>query len=101
MLVHSAAHPNVRLFITHGGLLSKQESVHRGVPVVGIPIYGDQALNMARVVSAGLGVLLQFTNVTTESVLWAVQEVLENPRYSMFLRIVFEMTLICFTCILP
>jgi glucuronosyltransferase len=72
----------VRLFITHGGLLSKQEAVHRGVPMVGIPIYGDQALNMAKIVSAGLGVLLESKNITTGSVLWAVQEVLENPRYS-------------------
>jgi glucuronosyltransferase len=77
MLVNSSAHPNVRLLITHGGLLSKHEAVHRGVPMVGIPIYGDQALNMAKVVSAGLGVLLEFRNITTG----AVQEVLENPRY--------------------
>lgn len=82
MLVNSTAHPNLRLFITHGGLLSKQEAVHRGVPMVGIPVYGDQALNMAKVVSAGLGVSLDFKNITTGSVLWAVQEVLENPRYS-------------------
>jgi glucuronosyltransferase len=72
----------VRLFITHGGLLSNQEAVHRGVPMVGIPIYGDQAFNMAKVVSAGLGILLEFKNVTTESILWAVQEVLENSRYT-------------------
>jgi glucuronosyltransferase len=71
----------VRLFITHGGLLSKQEAVHRGVPLVGIPIYGDQAFNVVKIVSAGLGVLLEFKNVTTGSVLWAVKEVLENPRY--------------------
>lgn len=50
--------------------------------MVGIPIYGDQALNMAKIVSAGLGVLLESKNITTGSVLWAVQEVLENPRYS-------------------
>jgi len=71
----------VRLFITHGGLLSTQETVSRGVPVVGIPIYGDQMLNVVRIVSAGLGVLLEFRNITTDSVNWAVREVLENPRY--------------------
>lgn len=36
------AHPNVKLFITHGGLLSCTESIIRGKPVVGIPIFGDQ-----------------------------------------------------------
>jgi UDP:flavonoid glycosyltransferase YjiC (YdhE family) len=48
---------------------------------VGIPIYGDQMLNVVRIVSAGLGVLLEFRNITTDSVNWAVREVLENPRY--------------------
>lgn len=36
------AHKNVKLFITHGGLLSCTESILRGTPVVGIPIFGDQ-----------------------------------------------------------
>jgi glucuronosyltransferase len=80
LFIVSAAHPNLKLFITHGGLLSKQEAVHRGVPMVGIPVYGDQAFNMAKVVSSGLGIVLEFQNVTTESILWAILEVLENPR---------------------
>lgn len=39
------AHRNVKLFITHGGLLSCTESILRGKPVVGIPIFGDQMVN--------------------------------------------------------
>jgi glucuronosyltransferase len=77
----SVAHRNVRLFITHGGLLSTQESVSRGVPVVGVPIYGDQKLNMLKTVSAGMGVHLEFKNVTADSLTWAITEVIENPRY--------------------
>ncbi|PNF23058.1 UDP-glucuronosyltransferase 2B30 [Cryptotermes secundus] len=75
------AHPNVRLFMTHGGLLSTQEAVVRGIPIVGIPIYGDQGYNLAKIVSAGIGIKLDVANITTESVLWAVNEVLNNPRY--------------------
>jgi UDP:flavonoid glycosyltransferase YjiC (YdhE family) len=48
---------------------------------VGIPVYGDQKLNMLRTVSAGMGVMLEFENVTTDSLTWAITEVIENPRY--------------------
>jgi UDP:flavonoid glycosyltransferase YjiC (YdhE family) len=70
--------------MTHGGLLSTQEALNRGVPLVGIPVFGDQLLNMARAKSAGYGVMLSFHNITTESVTWALTEVLENNRYLIF-----------------
>ncbi|XP_021934412.1 UDP-glucuronosyltransferase 2B20-like [Zootermopsis nevadensis] len=74
------AHPNVKLFITHGGLLSKQEALTRGVPLLGIPIYGDQHLNMRKAVNSGYGILLEFENITTDSVLWAIESALQ-PRF--------------------
>lgn len=39
------AHENVKLFVTHGGLLSCTESILRGQPIVGIPIFGDQLVS--------------------------------------------------------
>ena len=60
-LVCPVAHPNIRLFITHGGLLSTQETMQRGVPLLGIPIFGDQSLNMNRAAAAGCGLVIQFT----------------------------------------
>ncbi|PNF23046.1 UDP-glucuronosyltransferase 2B30 [Cryptotermes secundus] len=75
------AHPNVRLFITHGGILSMQEAINRGVPLLGIPIFGDQSMNMRKAVSAGYGVMVEFSNVTEESLTWAIREILEVPKY--------------------
>lgn len=75
------AHKNVRLFITHGGLLSCTEAVFHGIPIIGIPIFGDQLLNMARVVSAGWGLQVLYNNVTEESLSWALREILSNPQY--------------------
>ncbi|GFG31894.1 hypothetical protein Cfor_10048 [Coptotermes formosanus] len=75
------AHPNVRLFITHGGLLSTQEAIHRGVPLLGIPIFADQSLNMNRAVTAGYGLMVGLQNVTMESLLWGITEIIENPKY--------------------
>jgi glucuronosyltransferase len=67
--------------MSHGGLLSTQEALNRGVPVVGIPVFGDQAMNMAWAQSAGYGVMLSVHNITKSSVSWALREVLENDRY--------------------
>jgi UDP:flavonoid glycosyltransferase YjiC (YdhE family) len=43
----------------------------------------DQHLNMARAVSAGYGIQLDYANITKESLNWALKEILENSRYSL------------------
>lgn len=75
------AHPNVKVFITHGGLLGTQEGVHRAVPMLGIPIYADQHLNMNKAVLGGYAVKLYFPNITESSFRWALEELLNNPQY--------------------
>lgn len=72
------AHPNVRLFITHGGLLSSTEAIYFGVPIIGIPVFGDQFLNMARAVSNGYGIQVSYTNLTETSISWALNTMLSN-----------------------
>ncbi|CAO1424279.1 unnamed protein product [Diamesa tonsa] len=73
------AHPNVKVFITHGGLLGTTEAVVEGVPVIGIPIYGDQQLNIQKAAAAGYGVVLDFNTITEESITNSLNEVLNNP----------------------
>lgn len=75
------AHPRVKLFITHGGLLGTQEGIHHGVPMLGIPIYGDQHINTDRAALQGNAIKLQFSNVTVESLRWAISELMHNPSY--------------------
>jgi glucuronosyltransferase len=70
----------VRLFITHGGQLSSLEAITRGVPLIGVPVFADQKLNMLKAVLSGYGLLIDFNNVTTESLNWAIQEVIESPK---------------------
>lgn len=36
------AHPNIKVFITHGGLFGTQEGVYNAVPMLGMPFYCDQ-----------------------------------------------------------
>ncbi|XP_069682304.1 UDP-glycosyltransferase UGT5-like [Periplaneta americana] len=74
-------HPKVRLFMGHGGLLGTIEAVYAGVPMVGIPMVGDQPMNIKAVVTSGMGVYLGYSNITKESVLYALHTVLDQPSY--------------------
>lgn len=38
-------------FVTHGGINSIYEAAYHGVPVAGVPIFGDQPDNVAKAVS--------------------------------------------------
>jgi glucuronosyltransferase len=62
-------------------VLSIQEDIHRGVPLLGIPIFGDQNLNMNKAVIAGCGLMIRFKNVSMESLLWGIREMIDNPKY--------------------
>lgn len=75
------AHPNVKLFISHGGLLSVMETVYHAVPIIGIPIFGDHFVNMFRAQSAGYGLTVAFANITEESITWSIDEILNNDRF--------------------
>ncbi|XP_308743.4 UDP-glycosyltransferase UGT5 [Anopheles gambiae] len=75
------AHPNVRLFITHGGLLSTTESLYHGVPVIGIPVFGDQYLNMAKAERTGYGLLLPYQDISEERLAHAIERILREPSF--------------------
>lgn len=75
------AHPNIRIFITHCGRMSSIEAAYRGVPVVGIPFFLDQKSSAKKFLAKGLGVTLDYTTLTKESILSAVREILNNDSY--------------------
>lgn len=74
------AHPNLKLFITHGGLLSTMELIYFGKPLVGIPVVGDQHLNMKLAVSKGYGESVPYQSLNGESFQNAVEKVLNYSR---------------------
>ncbi|KAG5670630.1 hypothetical protein PVAND_000878 [Polypedilum vanderplanki] len=75
------AHPNVKAYICHGGLLGTTEAVYEGVPVLGIPIFGDQKTIMAKAVTRGYGLQVYFKDVSEETIGSALDELLNNPMY--------------------
>lgn len=73
------SHPNVKLFITNGGSFSMLEAVHFAVPVIGIPMCGEQNLNIARAVHNGYAHFLDYDNLTEYTLRKTIEEVLYNP----------------------
>lgn len=76
-------HPNVKLFFGHGGKGGITEVKFYGVPMVGLPIFADQPMNMQEIVDKGYGLSISHDTTLTEEVIYAaVKEVLENPSYT-------------------
>lgn len=55
-------HPNVKVFITQGGLQSIEEAIFANVPMVGLPFFADQLGNIQAVVEKQIGILVSPEN---------------------------------------
>ncbi|KAK9890921.1 hypothetical protein WA026_012262 [Henosepilachna vigintioctopunctata] len=75
------AHPNLKLFITHGGLLSLIEAIHHGVPLLSIPVRGDQKLNAAIAEKMGYAIKIIYDDFEENKFKNALDELLANPVY--------------------
>ncbi|XP_025262697.1 UDP-glucuronosyltransferase 1-3-like [Camponotus floridanus] len=75
-------HKNTRGFITHGGGLGTQESIYCGVPMIGIPLFGDQRINIQNYVNKKVAVAFEsIYDVTEEKLTSALNKILKDPSY--------------------
>lgn len=75
------AHPNVILFITHGGLFSVQESIYNGIPMLVIPFFNDQFKNAERAVREGYALSTKMTEINETSLNLYIEQLLSVPSY--------------------
>jgi len=61
-------------------MLSSQEAIYHGVPIVGMPVFLDQHVNTKKAAMRGYGEVLSLNDITSENVLSAIRKVLDNPR---------------------
>lgn len=74
-------HPNIQAFVTHGGLMGIQEAVTFGVPLVGIPLFHDQPINVKNCADKEAALVLDYKNLTADNIVAAVNTVIQNPNY--------------------
>ncbi|RDD35917.1 2-hydroxyacylsphingosine 1-beta-galactosyltransferase [Trichoplax sp. H2] len=75
-------HNNVVAFVTHCGHNSMYEAAYHGVPVIGMPVFGDQPDNLQQLLRRGVAVGLNTGNLTVDGVINAIKTVVTDDRYS-------------------
>lgn len=75
------AHKNVVLFMSHGGMFGNFEGIDRGVPMLFIPLYGDQYRNAQRAEATGYGQTVKFGDLSSEILLAKINELTSTKKY--------------------
>ncbi|XP_035266329.1 UDP-glucuronosyltransferase-like [Anguilla anguilla] len=74
-------HPKAKAFITHGGTHGIYEAICNGIPLVMLPLFGDQSDNVNRMVYRGVGESLKILDVTTAKLLTTLNKVINDKSY--------------------
>ena len=61
--------------------MSAQESIYYGVPMIGIPLFGDQYFNVDTFVQRKIAIMQELDEITEKSFSIALIEILYNPIY--------------------
>ncbi|KAF2360183.1 UDP-glucuronosyl/UDP-glucosyltransferase [Trinorchestia longiramus] len=75
------AHPNVKLFISHCGMLGSQEALYHGKPILGLPLLADQPKNADAHEHNGLGKKILWSNLSEQLLMETIEELMSNPKY--------------------
>ena len=77
----SSEHKNIKAFITHGGMMSTQEAVFHGIPMIALPVFADQHINIRNYVEQKIAVSLDLFKIDGVSLTRVIIDVLKNPIY--------------------
>ncbi|NWS71693.1 UD11 glucuronosyltransferase, partial [Crotophaga sulcirostris] len=75
------AHPKTRAFITHGGSHGVYEGICNAVPMLLMPLFGDQMDNAKRVESRGAGLTLNILEMTSKDISTALNAIINDKKY--------------------
>ncbi|EDV27038.1 uncharacterized protein TRIADDRAFT_2130, partial [Trichoplax adhaerens] len=73
-------HKNTIVFYSHCGHNSMYEAAYHGIPVLAMPIHGDQIDNANQILQAGFGVKIDFLRLTSDDIVNGIMQ-LTKDRY--------------------
>jgi len=74
------AHPNLRVFVTHGGLGSLVEAIYHKAVIVGIPLSNDQKPNLLRAERHGYAVSLDWDEMTADELVESIKKAMGDKE---------------------
>ena len=74
------AHKGTKAFISHAGLNSLYEAAFYGVPVVCVPLFGDQHSNCVQAQAVGMATGIDIMTATGDEIYNLIRRILEEPR---------------------
>nr|XP_051675706.1 UDP-glucuronosyltransferase 2B16 isoform X3 [Oryctolagus cuniculus] len=74
-------HPKTKAFVTHGGANGIYEAIHHGIPMVGLPLFGEQHDNLAHMKAKGAAIRLDWKTMSSADLIDAVKTVINDPTY--------------------
>lgn len=80
------AHPKIKLFITHAGKGGITEARYHGVPMVALPVFGDQPINADVMAASGYGLTQDLMQLNEENFKAKIEEVLGNEKYALAIK---------------
>ncbi|KJH45031.1 UDP-glucoronosyl and UDP-glucosyl transferase [Dictyocaulus viviparus] len=76
------AHKKTKAFISHGGYNSVQEAIIAGVPMITIPLFGDQPKNAKVAEKHKFTVNLRKSDINADNIVNALNKLLNDESYS-------------------
>ena len=68
-------HPKVKAFVSHCGKNGQYEALYHAVPVVAVPIFGDQPYNAERMRVKGFAEVLDLRDSTADEMVETIMQV--------------------------
>ncbi|BFZ00661.1 hypothetical protein BsWGS_03700 [Bradybaena similaris] len=75
-------HEKTKLFISHCGKNGQYEALYHGVPILCLPIYGDQSYNAERIKMKQFGLRADMREASADELAAMMKEIIYNKKYT-------------------